>query len=197
MLKVVRAGFLTSLAILSLSLFSLAQTGPTSFPGISIKNFGQMDEHFYRGSQPKKDDYSALKALGVNTVIDLQTDTTSYEKPTVESLGMKYINIPFVSGAYPKPGQIEEFLKIMDDPATGTVYVHCQGGKHRTGIAGAAYRLTKDGWDYDKVFQEMKNYNFYSSFGHEGMKTFVIDYAAKIKAAKTESAAAASSTAVR
>src|SRR5215204_335476 len=93
---------------------------------------------------------------------------------------MTYINIPMASGAYPASGQIEEFLRIINNPASGVVYVHCLGGKHRTGITGAAYRLTKDGWDIDRVYKEMKNYNFYSRFGHGDMKDFVIDYAAKI-----------------
>jgi hypothetical protein len=62
--------------------------------------------------------------------------------------------------------------------------VHCKGGKHRTGVTGAAYRMTKYGWDYDKAYQEMKNYDFYSSWGYGAMKDFVVDYAAKLKAAQ-------------
>jgi protein tyrosine/serine phosphatase len=61
------------------------------------------------------------------------------------------------------------------------MYVHCKGGKHRTGVTGAVYRFTKYGWDYDKVMKEMENYDFYTSFGHKAMKDFVVDYAAKLK----------------
>src|SRR5690242_5309050 len=56
-------------------------TSPSGFPNIRIKNFGQMDEHFYRGAQPKPEDYSALAKLGIKTIIDLRDDPTSYEKP--------------------------------------------------------------------------------------------------------------------
>ena len=55
---------------------------------VSIKNFGQMDDRFFRGGQPKQDEYPELAALGIRTVIDLQDDPTNYEKQSVEALGM-------------------------------------------------------------------------------------------------------------
>src|SRR5215213_292148 len=61
---------------------------------IKVKNFGQMDEHFYRGAQPKPEDYKDLVTLGIKTIIDLRDDPTSYEKREAEALGMHYINIP-------------------------------------------------------------------------------------------------------
>ena len=60
-------------------------TSPSDFPNIKIKNFGQMDEHFYRGAQPKPDDYGALSKLGTKTIVDLRDDPTSYEKPKAEA----------------------------------------------------------------------------------------------------------------
>lgn len=156
-----------------------AQTAPSAISNIDIRNFGQMDTHYYRGAQPKKDDYEALKALGITTVIDLQDEPTKYEKAAVESLGMKYINIPMDDAEYPSEASIAEFLKNINDPANGVMYVHCKGGKHRTGVTGAVYRFTKYGWDYNKAMTEMENYNFDTSWGRKVMKTFVIDYAAK------------------
>jgi hypothetical protein len=32
---------------------------------MTIKNFGQMDDHVYRGAQPKDDGYKELADLGV------------------------------------------------------------------------------------------------------------------------------------
>ena len=147
-----------------------------SFPSIKIKNFGQMTEKFYRGAQPKEEDYSSLAALGIKTVIDLQAEPKSYEKSAVEAAGMRYVNIPMVAKAYPKPEQVEAFLKLVDDPETGKFYVHCAGGRHRTGVMGAVYRFTHDNWNYDRVYAEMKEYDFYSSWGHGPMKKFVQDY---------------------
>jgi protein tyrosine phosphatase (PTP) superfamily phosphohydrolase (DUF442 family) len=164
---------------LTLTLFTLyfIQTPENKgFPSIRIKNFGQMDERFYRGAQPKQEDYSHLAALGIKTVIDLRDDSEAYEKRGVEAAGMRYVNIPMNDKSYPKAGQVESFLKLVDDPTTGPFYVHCAGGRHRTGVMGAVYRFTHDHWNYDQVYAEMKQYDFYTRWGHGSLKEFVQDY---------------------
>src|SRR6185312_12546805 len=136
---------------------------------IKIKNFGQMDERFYRGAQPKEQDYAALAALGIRTIVDLRDDPTSYEKGATEAAGMRYVNIPMNDKSYPREDQIQAFLKLVDDPNTGKFFVHCAGGRHRTGVMGAVYRFNHDKWSFDQVYKEMKDYDFYTRFGHGEM----------------------------
>ena len=112
-----------------------------AFSNIKIRNFGKMDDRFYRGAQPDESDYKDLKALGVKTVIDLQDHPTNYEKRDVETLGMRYVNIPMSDSSYPKEESINAFLKLVNSPSTGTMFVHCAGGRHRTGVLGAVYRF--------------------------------------------------------
>ena len=152
-----------------------------------------MDDRFYRGAQPEESDYKDLKALGVKTVIDLQDHPTSYEKRDVEALGMRYVNIPMSDSSYPKEEQIAAFLKLVKDPTTGTFFAHCAGGRHRTGVLGAVYRFNVNHWNYDQVYAEMKNYDFYTRFGHGDLKTFVEDYAKRMPSSATSTTAAASS----
>jgi tyrosine-protein phosphatase SIW14 len=160
-----------------------------AFPNVRIKNFGQMDERFYRGAEPKGlEDIQALKDLGINTVIDLQEKPERTERSAVESLGMRYVNIPMVDKAYPKPEWVAAFLKTVDDPSTGKFFVHCAGGRHRTGSMGAVYRFEKYGWNYDQVYAEMKKFDFYTSWGHGDFKTFVEDYARQMQARGTHAA---------
>ncbi len=149
----------------------------TDISKVNIKNFGQMDDRFFRGGQPKENQYGELASLGITTVIDLQDDPTSYEKQNVEALGMKYINIPMSDKDYPESAKIEQFLKLVNDPSTGKFYVHCAGGRHRTGVMGAVYRFNLYNWNYDQVYAEMKKYDFYTRWGHGDMKKFVQDYA--------------------
>jgi len=149
---------------------------------VTIKNFGQMDERFFRGGQPKENDYTQLAALGIKTVVDLQDDPTSYEKQKVEALGMKYVNIPMSDKDYPEIAKVEQFLKLVDDPTTGKFYVHCAGGRHRTGVMGAVYRFNHYNWNYDQVYAEMKKYDYYSRWGHGDMKKFVKDYSVNFPA---------------
>src|SRR3982751_5597376 len=162
-------------AIFSFAIFTPAQTSPSNFPGVKIGNFGQMDEHYFRGAQPMPEDYQSLKDLGVKTVVDLRNDPTDYERNDVEKLGMKYVNIPMSGWKSPKDEDVQQFLGLLNNPETGTVYVHCKAGIHRTGITAAIYRMEKYGWDYDKAYQEMKNYNFSAGLVHGALKGFVKD----------------------
>lgn len=198
-LKMMKKALISSVALVvvtfAVSLAGLAQTSPSkNFQGIKISNFGKMDDHFYRGARPKENDYAALKAIGINTIIDLQDEPKGYEKASAEAAGLRYVNIPVSDKAPPTTEQIAEFLKTVDDPQTGVFYVHCAGGRHRTGDMGAIYRLQKYGWSFDQAYQEMKNYDFYTSWGHGSQKDFVIDYFAQNE--KHRSEVAASRTAV-
>jgi protein tyrosine/serine phosphatase len=168
----------------------VAQTSPGKFDGIKISNFGKMDDRFYRGARPGKKDFAALKAIGIDTIIDL-TDNTPEEKGLAEAAGLKYVNIPIVDKTVPTDETIATFLKTANDPATGVFYVHCAGGRHRTGDIGAIYRLNQ-GWDYDKTYAEMENYDFYTSNGHGKQKDFVVEYAARIAGQRAAAAGTAS-----
>src|SRR4051812_5436121 len=90
---------LAVITILSLAAVSSAQQTDDSGSNakIKMKNFGQMDDRFFRGSQPKEKDYKDLAQLGIKTIIDLREDPEPYEKPTAESLGMTYVNIPMIA----------------------------------------------------------------------------------------------------
>ena len=161
---------------------------------VKIKNFGQMDERFFRGAQPKEKQYKELAAIGINTIIDLRDDPEEYEKREAEALGMRYVHLPMIAKKYPKPETVEEFLKLVDDPSTGKFFVHCAGGRHRTGVMGAVYRFNRYGWNFDQVYSEMKKYDFYTRWGHGDFKKFVEDYAETIQNRKANAAAAASGT---
>lgn len=182
-----RQAVLALITVLSLAGISSAQqfTESSSNSTIKIKNFGQMDDRFYRGSQPKEKDYPALAQLGIKTIIDLREDTEEYAKTLVESLGMNYVNIPMIAKKYPTPEATQMFLKTVNDPATGKFFVHCAGGRHRTGVMGAVYRFQFCNWDFEQVYKEMKQYDFYTSWGHGAFKDFVKDYYAQTQQTRT------------
>jgi len=181
--------------ILTLSSVSFAtKKESNNFPNIKIGNFGQMDERFYRGSRPKDNDYQALAALGIKTIIDLTDNSKAYEQPAVEAAGLRYINIPMVDKSYPTVDQVNQFLKVVDDPSTGKFFVHCAGGRHRTGVMGAVYRFTHNHWNLNQVLAEMDQYEFNSGFGHGKQKDFVTDYWQQIQSKQANAAAAVAAT---
>lgn len=162
--------------VFALSTAAIAQKKENHHSNVKIKNFGQMDERFFRGARPKAEDLKALAALGVTTIIDLTDNSREYEQPAVEAAGLKYINIPMVDKSYPSLDQVNEFMKIVNDPSTGKFFVHCAGGRHRTGVVGAVYRFNVNKWNLDQVMAEMNEYDFGSGFGHGKQKAFVKDY---------------------
>ena len=163
---------------LSLALPGAAQarSRPSTISNIQIDNFGRINANYYRGAQPEGRDYADLKAFGIKTVIDLTQDGDSQEPATVERLGMKFYRIPMTTHEPPSAAKIAQFLKLVESPANQPVYVHCQGGRHRTGVMTAVYRMTDEGWTPNQAFAEMKQYKFGADFLHSEFKDFVYSY---------------------
>lgn len=180
--------------ILALSAVSFAKPKDNAFPNIKIDNFGQMDQNFYRGARPKPEDFKSLAALGIKTIIDLTDNSREREQPAVEAAGMRYVNIPIVDKSYPSMEQADAFLRVVNDPSTGKFYVHCAGGRHRTGVMGAVYRFNHDHWGFDQAYAEMKQYDFYTSNGHGKQLDFIQDYWKQFQAKQANANVAATAT---
>ncbi len=153
-----------------------ARDGREPVPGISIPNFGRINEHYFRGAQPKAHDFADLAALGVKMVIDLTRDGDASEAGNVQQVGLKFVRIPLTTTDRPSSSAVNQFLKLVNDPVNQPVFVHCQGGRHRTGVMTAIYRLTHDGWNAERAFSEMKEYEFAKGLGHGALKDFVYDF---------------------
>jgi tyrosine-protein phosphatase SIW14 len=173
-----RLAVLVAVPALMLALASGASAAaPTTVSTIGIDNFGQINERYYRGAQPKGDDYTDLATLGVKTVIDLTENGERQEQGLVEAAGMKFYRIPMTTHETPSKEKLARFLGLVSDPANQPVYVHCQGGRHRTGVMTAVYRMTNDHWTADRAFAEMKKFGYGADFLHPEFKRFVYAYA--------------------
>jgi protein tyrosine/serine phosphatase len=163
--------------LLSLAAAASASASPATgkFAGIAIDNFGQVDDHYYRGAQPHGRDYADLAALGIKTVIDLD-GSDSTESDLVERAGMTFFRMPMTTHDQPAATVVARFLSIVNDAAKQPVYVHCVGGRHRTGVMTAVYRMTQDHWNADRAFAEMQQYRFGPAYLHSELKKFVYTY---------------------
>lgn len=166
---------------------------PTT-PQVGIHNFGKVSDNYYRGSQPDEAQLAALKRLGVKTVIDLRKDSVEEAPEWARREGLRYFNIPLTTKRAATEGQTEYFLKLVNDPANWPVYVHCKGGRHRTGQMTAIYRIAHDGWTAAQAYEEMKKYDFEDSFFYpRPLKKYVFSYYERlgvVKASKTAATAA-------
>ena len=183
----VRSTAIAVLASLSIAIGAAAQTAMVA--GIGIDNFARVNDTYYRGAQPMGEDYAALAKLGVKTVINLTSDDAQAdEQRLVEKNGMRYVHIPMDTRREPTKAELEQFLALTSDAASQPVYVHCVGGRHRTGVMTAVYRMTHDGISGDAAFQEMKQYKYGADFLHPEFKKFVQSY--RVQKAAAAAAAA-------
>jgi protein tyrosine/serine phosphatase len=162
----------TAVLAIALALPAAAQ----NLSNIRIDNFGRVNTNYFRGAQPEGRDYADLSAIGIKTVIDLTQDGDPGESSVVQHEGMKFLRIPMTTHETPSAEKLAQFLTLVNDPANQPVYVHCQGGRHRTGVMTAVYRMTNDRWTADRAFAEMKQYKFGADFLHSEFKDFVYAY---------------------
>jgi protein tyrosine/serine phosphatase len=174
-----RSTVIATIAVLSLTLPAAAQVAVVS--PIRIDNFARVNDAYFRGAQPIDSDYADLARLGVKTVINLigDSDLDHTEQSSVEQHGMRYVQIPMSTRKAPTAQQLEAFLSLVNDEASQPVYVHCVGGRHRTGVMTAIYRMTKDGISGAEAFAEMKRFKYGPDFLHPEFKKFVIEFDAK------------------
>jgi len=157
---------------------SLATNGQSfNTPKVRIENFGKINDNYYRGSQPIADQFTQLKALGIKTVIDLRQDSVKQASEWARAAGLHYVNIPLTTKRAASQEQTKYFLELVNDQANWPVYVHCKGGRHRTGEMTAIYRISRDGWSADQAYDEMKRYDFEDSFFYpRTLKKYVYSY---------------------
>lgn len=140
----------------------------------SIYNFGKIDDHVYRGTQPFDEDYKGLKALGIKTVLSLRNDEIEYSRQLANDAGLFYRNVPMSSTSTPKVESIQSALNIIRDPENWPVYVHCEGGRHRTGVVVAVYRVLVYGWDKKRAWDEAYKYDYYRTWGHGSIEDWFL-----------------------
>ena len=160
-----------------------------SLTPISIENFGKLNDNYYRGSQPTARQFDELKRLGIKTIVDLRQDSIDGASEQARKAGLQYVNIPLTTKRPATEDQTARFLNLVNDPANWPLFVHCKGGRHRTGEMTAIYRITHDGWSSDKAYEEMKKYDFEDSFFYpRSLKRYVFSYYERFKSQNTSKA---------
>jgi protein tyrosine/serine phosphatase len=166
----------------------LVTHGQSITPTAGIENFGKVNDNYYRGSQPVVNQFAELKKLGIKTVIDLREDSLKDSGNMARAAGLQYINIPLTTKRASTSEQTEYFLRLVNDQTNWPVFVHCKGGRHRTGEMTAIYRITRDGWNAEQAYDEMKKYDFEDSFFYpRSLKRYVFSYYERFAAQKASS----------
>ncbi len=106
-------------AVLTCAITLTANTVPEnaragSGVAVDIENFGKVNDHFYRGGQPKGRNYEQLATLGIKTIVDLREDSMSDAQSAAVRAGLRYINLPMKGKSYPRPDAAARFLEIIN-----------------------------------------------------------------------------------
>jgi tyrosine-protein phosphatase SIW14 len=142
-----------------------------------LPNFGVVSETLFRGAQPKKAGYAALKKQGIGIVVSFRDDPRQIadERRAVEELGLRFVSIPWSVREAPRNAQVAEFLLLLRENYGQKVFVHCQRGADRTGVMIAAYRIAGERWAPQEALVEMDIFGFHK-FWLRGFKDYVISF---------------------
>ena len=122
-----------------------------------LPNCFQLTTNFYRGAQPTKQGITALKAMGIKTVLNLRTFHSDADKLSGTSLKQERLKMePW----HASDAEVVHFLKIVTDTNNLPVFVHCERGADRTGTMCALYRIACCGWSKSEAIREMKEGGF-------------------------------------
>jgi len=101
-----------------------------------VKNFGEVSADVWRGGKPTKEGMQWLNDRGVKTIIDLQMADESADVPP----GVTYVPIR-VSMRECDRVDVAAVTRAIDQ-SPKPVFIHCQAGRDRTGLAVAAWQMS-------------------------------------------------------
>jgi tyrosine-protein phosphatase SIW14 len=127
-----------------------------------VPNFARVTDMLYRGAQPSSAGFNALQHMGVGIVVNFRNEAkeTSVEEREVESLGMKYVGIPWSGRDNPSDALIVQFLDLVRTNPQTKIFVHCQRGADRTGTMVAAYRIAVQHQSVKDAVSEMHSFHY-------------------------------------
>ena len=105
-----------------------------------------------------------MERAGVKTILNLRSDHD--DLALLRGTKLKYLRIPMRAWD-PDQGDAAQLVLVMatldrlrHDPKTWPIFIHCAGGKDRTGYSVAAYRMAFENWKPDDAIEEMFDYHF-------------------------------------
>jgi protein tyrosine/serine phosphatase len=147
---------------------------------VPVRNFGcVVKDDIYRGGLPDEKGYRALRKLGIETVVCLIGDNTELAREhgmRARAAELRWYHLPLSDTHAPSLERVDTWLEWSQSLPLMPIFIHCRGGRHRTGGLVAAYRMAVEGWTNAQAFDEALEFGFYSEFGHEPWEQFIKSY---------------------
>ncbi len=125
-------------------------------------NFHIVNDRIWRSAQPSIESIDVMKKHGLKTIINLRGSEENHlwESRICDSLGIQYFHMPMDGREVPDTADLNNILRIIENQQNQPVMYHCLGGKDRTGIVTAIYRLKNSDVSFEEVHKEMLMYGY-------------------------------------
>ena len=121
-----------------------------------------IDRVFDMSAKLNPESLKRMKTYGLKTIINLRLDEEKepWEDSLAKQLGIQSFHFPFSPYKAVPVKTVDAVLSILSDPARQPVLVHCTGGRDRSGLIMAAYRIAHKEWTFQDIYQEMMMYGY-------------------------------------
>jgi protein tyrosine phosphatase (PTP) superfamily phosphohydrolase (DUF442 family) len=161
------------ISIFALVLFNAAygaETSPMNRPAHwampiqmqGVPNLHKVSNTLYRSAQPSAEGIKNLKAMGIETIVNLRSFHS--DRDEIRDTGLAYEHIT-MKAWHAEEEDAVKFLQIVTNPKRSPVLVHCQHGADRTGTMCVLYRVAVQGWSKEEALKEMTQ----GGFGFHGI----------------------------
>jgi protein tyrosine phosphatase (PTP) superfamily phosphohydrolase (DUF442 family) len=127
-----------------------------------VPNLYKVSDTLYRSAQLSAPGMKNVKAMGIETVINLRSFHS--DRAEIRDTGLAYESIS-MKAWHAEEEDAVEFLQIVTNARRCPVLVHCQHGADRTGTMCALYRVAVQGWTKEEALKEMVQ----GGFGFHGI----------------------------
>jgi protein tyrosine phosphatase (PTP) superfamily phosphohydrolase (DUF442 family) len=160
---------------------------------------------FYRSGQMTASGLrETIDRYGIKTVLNLQHENPDphmpetwlgepavHESEVCREFGVRYVLmtpdvLPQPNDLSKQPPVVADYLKLLDDPASYPILIHCKAGLHRTGRLTAIYRMEYEGWSTGDALRELRDNGYgyaMSSEADDFIIQFVKNYTPRAKPA--------------
>jgi protein tyrosine/serine phosphatase len=149
------------------------------------KRFAQMTPMLFRGAQPTTSQLTALRDLGIKTIVSFVDDPiiARAEVTAATALGIEVHHHPFSGLDAPDPALLRKIVESLR-ALPGPIYIHCRLGRDRTSLVAALYRVWVQGWDPSVAWRQEAR-----DFGHRGVYAWLFRQLDRAYWAMTQSSA--------
>jgi protein tyrosine phosphatase (PTP) superfamily phosphohydrolase (DUF442 family) len=96
-----------------------------------------------------------IRNYGIKTILAVRQKSSPGEPELAQELGLNYHVVPITRASQATDDQLDAAAAILADAKNYPVYLHCHGGRDRTNMAVAAYRIRYCGWTLEQTVAEL------------------------------------------